>query len=208
MPSPSKISVQPAVRERLLHAAKSLFAHHGYEATTTVRIARAAHTSESQIMKLFGNKEGLLEAVLEDCWTGTAAVLRQRPAFHSPKQRLFSVLERLFITVASDDELVTLLVLERMRNKGGRLIPNRCLVEMLEVIEESLQAMREAGQLRADVSLRLLSRMLVGAVEACWIEQTLMPAHARGAGAEFRKALFAGVEAFAPAAERHTERAV
>ncbi|MGZ4834111.1 MAG: TetR/AcrR family transcriptional regulator, partial [Terriglobales bacterium] len=47
-------------RERILHAAKQLFSSRGYENTSTVAIARLAGTSESQLMKHFGSKEGLL----------------------------------------------------------------------------------------------------------------------------------------------------
>ena len=42
--------------DRILAAAKRLFASQGYEATSTMAIARLAGTSESQMMKHFGSK--------------------------------------------------------------------------------------------------------------------------------------------------------
>ena len=51
--------------DRILLAARSLFSSDGYENTTTSAIARRAGTSESQLIKHFGSKEGLLEAILD-----------------------------------------------------------------------------------------------------------------------------------------------
>ena len=59
---------RPSAAERILHTAKALFAEHGFENTSTMSIARQAQTSESQIVKHFGTKEGLLEAIFEDGW--------------------------------------------------------------------------------------------------------------------------------------------
>ena len=71
MSSP-EISVKTApelpTAERVLIVAKALFAQAGFENTTTASIARTARTSESQIIKHFGSKEGLLEEIFEDGW--------------------------------------------------------------------------------------------------------------------------------------------
>src|SRR5688572_7518797 len=63
-PSPAAVPVggiPASSHDRILAAAKHLFATRGYESSSTVAIARAAGTSESQLMKHFGSKEGLLE---------------------------------------------------------------------------------------------------------------------------------------------------
>lgn len=67
-----KSSQTPSPRDRVLNAAHRLFAKNGYDQTTTAAIARAAHTSESQIVKYFESKAGLLIALLDRGW---AAVL-------------------------------------------------------------------------------------------------------------------------------------
>ena len=51
--------------DRILMAARRLFALNGYENTSTVAIAREAGTSESQLMKHFGSKRGLLAVILD-----------------------------------------------------------------------------------------------------------------------------------------------
>src|SRR5260221_785851 len=55
-------------RDRLREAAKALFAERGFEATTTAAICRLAGTSQSQLIKHFTDKQGILEAVFEHTW--------------------------------------------------------------------------------------------------------------------------------------------
>src|SRR5437660_12765669 len=58
---------RPAVlassRDRLREAATPLFAERGYESTSTAAICRLAGTSQSQLIKHFTNKQGLLDAI-------------------------------------------------------------------------------------------------------------------------------------------------
>src|SRR5437763_1631692 len=55
-------------RERLLEAGKSLFSKLGFEQTSTAAIAREAGTSESQLVRYYRSKVGLLEAIFNDNW--------------------------------------------------------------------------------------------------------------------------------------------
>lgn len=52
-------------KERILQAALKLFAEHGYNGTSTSKIAKTAKVSEALIFRHFHNKEGLLQAVLK-----------------------------------------------------------------------------------------------------------------------------------------------
>jgi AcrR family transcriptional regulator len=51
--------------DRVLAAASWLFCHHGFQATGVDAIARRAGTAKTSLYKHFGNKEQLIEAVLE-----------------------------------------------------------------------------------------------------------------------------------------------
>lgn len=53
-------------KERIQEAALQLFAEQGYAATSTSKVAKEAGVSEGLIFRHFGNKEGLLRALLED----------------------------------------------------------------------------------------------------------------------------------------------
>ncbi len=51
-------------QEKILQAALQLFAKEGYHATSTNKVAKLAGVSEGLIFRHFGNKEGLLHAIL------------------------------------------------------------------------------------------------------------------------------------------------
>ena len=53
-------------KESILNAALELFATEGYSSVSTSRIAKAAGVSEGLIFRHFGNKKGLLDAIVED----------------------------------------------------------------------------------------------------------------------------------------------
>ncbi len=53
-------------QEQILKAALLLFAKEGYHATSTSKVAKLAGVSEGLIFRHFGNKEGLLKAILEE----------------------------------------------------------------------------------------------------------------------------------------------
>src|SRR5919206_5125097 len=55
-------------RQRLLEAGKSLFSKLGFEQTSTAAIAREAGTSESQLVRYYRSKVGLLEAIFNENW--------------------------------------------------------------------------------------------------------------------------------------------
>ncbi len=59
-------SSQSSTRQRLIQAALELFARHGVTETTTRQIADLAAVNEVTLFRQFGNKHGLLLAVIED----------------------------------------------------------------------------------------------------------------------------------------------
>jgi len=52
-------------QERILQAALELFAQEGFKATSTSKVAKRAGVSEGLIFRHFTNKEGLLEAIVQ-----------------------------------------------------------------------------------------------------------------------------------------------
>lgn len=52
-------------QEKILNTALELFAEHGYDSTSTSKVAKAAGVSEGLIFKHYKNKEGLLAAIME-----------------------------------------------------------------------------------------------------------------------------------------------
>ena len=96
----------PAVssRDRILLSAKHLFARNGYENTSTVAIAREAGTSESQLMKHFGSKQGLLAAIFDRGW---ASIIERVQAVQDGVRRRapVSMLDAMILELENDQEL-------------------------------------------------------------------------------------------------------
>src|SRR5579862_9379852 len=103
-------------RDRILLSAKDLFSKNGYENTSTVAIARQAGTSESQLMKHFGSKQGLLFAIIDQGWT---AILHRAYSLSSvpvrSRQILIDVLESYVVELEQDPAMKTLVVTESRR---------------------------------------------------------------------------------------------
>lgn len=53
-------------KEKILQAALELFAEEGFKPTSTSKVAKKAGVSEGLIFRHFGNKEGLLEAIMQE----------------------------------------------------------------------------------------------------------------------------------------------
>src|SRR6186713_278986 len=80
LPTPSKTA--PA-RERLLHAALSVFSRDGLHAATTRNIAEEAGVNEVTLFRLFGTKDGLLTALMSHLVD--IAMTRSQPAEDNEK---------------------------------------------------------------------------------------------------------------------------
>src|SRR5690348_11965361 len=100
-------------RERMLQAAKTLFAKEGYENASTSHIARMAGSSESQLIKHFGGKQGLLEAILDQGWQSITEQLNQALAFAAnPVAKLGILASTTISALERDPDLKMLLLLE------------------------------------------------------------------------------------------------
>src|SRR5579859_7190219 len=116
--SGSRAAAAPAVssHDRIREAAKSLFAKKGYESTSTLAICRAAGTSESQLLKHFGSKQGLLEAIFQHAWEGLNPALRLAiGSIPSPREKFRMLLEMALTFLNKDSELRFLFLLEGRR---------------------------------------------------------------------------------------------
>ena len=160
--------------DRILLAAKRQFAQNGYDNTSTVAIAREAGTSESQLMKHFGNKQGLLLAVLELGWIGVGercATINSS----SPAERLIAVLKAITIEFENDPEFKVLAVLEarRVRKDSNQVVLTRGWRQYRELLDRILLDMRAEGKISPDVNLDALRAAIVGLAEGLWRDRVV-----------------------------------
>jgi len=163
-------------RTRLLLAARKLFSENGYESTSTASIARMAGTSESQLIKHFGGKAGLLDAIFVDGWNSLTGFMQQHllPST-APIERLRAIPRLMFEVLQSDQELRQLLLLEGRRiRKEGRLVTlTDGFLGFVKLVDNTLEEMRSAGQLRNDLNAQAIRSALIGLTEGALRDQLL-----------------------------------
>lgn len=94
-----------AKQENILKAALMLFATQGYAATSTSKVAKAAGVSEGLIFRHFGNKEGLLNAILQMASEAMQQKMTAVVMASDPKEILTKLFEMLFSIKESEHEM-------------------------------------------------------------------------------------------------------
>jgi AcrR family transcriptional regulator len=153
--------------ERILKAAKQLFAESGFENTSTISIARMAQTSESQIIKHFSNKEGLLEAILEEGWNHIAAAFGALEYIAAPSAKLQALVGLILTKLEEDHQLKQLFLLEgrRIRKEGHMVLMTKGFLGLVNTADRLLKEMRDLGQLRSDLHIEGIRSALIGMLE-------------------------------------------
>ncbi len=161
--------------DRILAAAKRLFASQGYEATSTMAIARLAGTSESQMMKHFGSKEGLLEAILDAGWQSMAQALSELDTMPASQEKMLAMLNIVLQTLTEDGDLKELLLLEgrRIRREGRMVVLSPGYLDFVGRVDDVLQKMAAAGTLRTDISPDAIRSAIMGMTEGMMRDQVL-----------------------------------
>ncbi|MGH9863105.1 MAG: TetR/AcrR family transcriptional regulator [Candidatus Acidiferrales bacterium] len=171
-----KGAVLPPSRDRLREAAKALFAQRGYEATSTAEIARLAGTSESQLIKHYGSKQGILEAIFEYAWEQINPAIRlATESVPAPKDKLRILVEMVLNYLMKDQELRTVFLLEgrRVRDEGHMTVVTPGFLELIKILDGMLKEMAGSGELLSHVNPQALRSALMGAVEGMLRDQLI-----------------------------------
>lgn len=173
---PQKTAVLTSSHDRLREAAKDLFAERGFEDTTTAAICRLAGTSQSQLIKHFNNKLGLLEAVFEFAWEQiNPAIWLAAERISSPTDKLKIVVDMMLTFLERDRPLRTLFLLEgrRIRGDGHMIVLTPGFLEFIKFLDGVLKEMQAKGELAPHIHLQALRSGLMGAIEGLLRDQYL-----------------------------------
>jgi AcrR family transcriptional regulator len=153
-------------RARLLAAGKSLFAKHGYEQTSTVSIAREAGTSESQLMRYFGGKSGLLDAIFNESWTGLNEVIRRHVAeSQHGREAVLGILSTVVEAFGRDHDIAFLFLFEGRRVRGDEVILSKGFLEFYQLLHGLVGRGQSDGSFRSDISEIILASAMLGCAE-------------------------------------------
>jgi AcrR family transcriptional regulator len=165
------------VHERLLEAAKILFSVHGYENTSTAAIARQANTSESQLIKHFGSKEGLLEAIFDHGWQNLDFISQAVQVLPSPTDKLRMIFELVLQTLERDQALKELMLFEgrriRKAGSGSDILITSGYLRFSSAVEQVLTAIITGTPLAEKISPAALTSALIGMFESMLRDQVL-----------------------------------
>jgi AcrR family transcriptional regulator len=126
-----------------------------------VAIAREARTSESQLVKHFGSKEGLLEAVFEDGWSRLRMQMANLQTISSPQKQLKALMHMVVQLFNEDRELRDLMLLEgrRIRREGKMIMITRSYTEFVALIDKLIERAEESRPSEYPVQLMRSSLM-------------------------------------------------
>src|ERR1051325_2580426 len=156
-------------RQRLLDAGKSLFARLGFEQTSTAAIAREAGTSESQLVRYYRSKVGLLEAIFNQSWAElNTAIQKVVVAATDAREALVGVLECITEAFGKDPALAYLLLFEgrRIRGATSEIILSKGFIEFDNLLRVLIHRGKRDGTFRTDLNDDALASALLGATEA------------------------------------------
>ena len=159
---------EQAPATRLLAAGKTLFARLGYEQTSTAAITRQATTSESQLMRYFDGKRGLLAAIFDESWHA----LNQRIA-NSVRTSgdAMTAIEGVLATVIAafdrDPDLASLFLFEGRRIHAGErdVVLSHGYVEFALSFQGLIQRAQKEGVIASRLDVKAVSSALIGAAE-------------------------------------------
>jgi AcrR family transcriptional regulator len=153
---------------RLLNAGKMLFARNGYEQTSTAAIAREAGSSESQLIRYFGGKAGLLEAIFNESWAALNQHVQEhiQTAVHG-RDAIIRILSVLIQAFSRDHDIAFLFLFEGRRLRGGthEVLLSKGFVQFMQIAEMLIERGRDDGSFRSDVPTKVLSSAMIGSAE-------------------------------------------
>jgi len=153
---------------RLLNAGKTLFARNGYEQTSTATIARESGSSESQLIRYFGGKAGLLEAIFNEAWTRINEILQEHvgESDHG-RDGIIRVLSLMSQAFSQDHDIAFLFLFEGRRIRGGTpaVVLSKGYHDFLKVIDALIVRGQEDGSFRKDINPQVLASAMLGCAE-------------------------------------------
>lgn len=152
-------------RQKVLDAARALFAERGYEPATIRDIARGAGMSTGAVFANFQDKAELFEAVLSEDMVKLAETLKAAAAGEgSVKARLMAALTAGYHNSLEQLPLVQAVIARSWFQPVEAEVRTRAAIRpLLAVITDTLQSGLAGGQIKQDADVRLLSELVYDA---------------------------------------------
>ena len=137
-------------KEKLVQVAIKLFSTRGFKGTSIRDIAKAMDMSISNIYHYFGNKEGLLLAVLEHSSKGLVEKLGEISQMDLDSLERFKLLIKTHIQLSEfyKKEIKIFFLDEEHLSPEGTKINNQTQTDILQIYTKALNDLKKSGHLR------------------------------------------------------------
>ncbi len=163
-------------RERLLGTGKRLIAGAGYERITTAAIAREAGSSESQLVRNFGSKTGLLEAIFDESWAPlNPQIARLVAAAPTAREAMIAVLSAMISAFERDPDLAKLLLFEgrRVRGDNAEVLITQGYRDFARLVVSLIERGQKDGSFSSALRPQAITSALLGASEGMMRDRLL-----------------------------------
>ena len=131
-PRGSGTSPKAASRDRILEAARTLFAERGFSSCRVADVARSAGMSAGNVYWLFDSKEAILEAILAEGFGNVEAMTAEVAAAYGPARRKLDLLvDRTLALYDANGPFVV--ILGGLMGEGGRELIRSLGLDMAEI---------------------------------------------------------------------------
>lgn len=180
-------------RQRIIEAARSLFAAQGFAETTTLQIAEAADIGTGTLFLYARSKEDLLVMVFKDEMLATALdSFRRLPAGQPVIENILVVFDRMVDYHERDIEMARVLMRELVIPVSGR---TAVIDELMQGILGGFADLVRAGQARGEIAVRIEPQLAAQMIFALYYFGLLGWLSQRTSRAAFRQALGHQLEA-------------
>jgi len=156
-----------------MHTGKTLFARLGYEQTSTAAIAREAGSSESQLMRYFSGKAGLLEAIFNESWTEVLARVSEIPATTPAHDTILAMLSITMEAFGRDHDIAVIFLFEGRRIRGSEVSLSRGFLQFYQLVQAVIRRGQEDSSFRSDLNPLVLGAAFLGAAEGMMRDRLL-----------------------------------
>jgi TetR/AcrR family fatty acid metabolism transcriptional regulator len=185
-------------RERILHAAVKVFAKKGFFASRVSEIARAAGVADGTIYLYFKSKDDLLTSLFEDRITRLLEVMRSEvAALPRAEDRVRRMIELQLGLLEGQRDLAEVVTVNlRQSSKLLKQYGARRFTEYLDLMASVIAEGQRAGEVRGDVSPRIVARAIFGALDGIaltWALGTAEPGGLKRAASQLADVVLGGL---------------
>jgi len=161
---------KPDKYNRILAAAKRLYAEKGFNQSTMLDVANAANVAEGTIYDYFKNKQDLLLSITNEYFGQLKDELDDSFAIQAPAKRMKLILWHHFMIFGSDRELVTVFLREtKLRKNFYKDKVHKVFVQYHDKIIEILEDGQKKNIFRPEVDSRVFRNLIMGAFAGMYI---------------------------------------